>query len=182
MADLIATPPLTHAPLTRGGVTLAAWDPGPMAAVCPFPGRDVDAALAPLGVTFPAPGQVVSAGAVRMVWTGRAQAFLVGAPPPAGLPDVAAVSDQSDGWAGLRVSGPAAGDALTRLVALDLRPQAFPAGQVVRTGLNHLPMVLLRDETGFALLVFRSMARSAWHEIAAVMDMLAARARLKVLG
>ena len=38
----------------------------------------------------------------------------------------AALTDQTDGWASLTLTGPHATDALLRLVPLDLRPAAFP--------------------------------------------------------
>lgn len=162
MADLIATPPLSHAPLTAGGATLSVWDPGPMWSVAPFAG-----AFGPVG-------RWESREASRVVWTGRGQWFVLGDRPQGDF----AVTEQSDGWAGLRLSGPAAADVLMRLVALDLRPAAFPVGSAARTGLNHMNMVLMREDSGFSLLVFRSMARTAWHELAEAMARLDARARL----
>jgi hypothetical protein len=41
-----------------------------------------------------------------------------------------------------------------------------------------MPMVLLREEGGFAILTFRSMARTAWHEIAEAMARVDVRTRL----
>ena len=41
-----------------------------------------------------------------------------------------------------------------------------------------MQMILLRETDGFLLLVFRSMARTAWHEIEVAMKFLAARAAL----
>ena len=63
-----------------------------------------------------------------------------------------------------------------RLVPLDLR--RFGAGQAVRAPLGHMQMVLMGQGDGFTLLVFRSMARTAWHEIETAMKMLAARKAL----
>lgn len=161
MADLIATPPLSQDPLTLGGVTLSVWDLGPMWSVAPFTG-----ALGPAG-------RWEDRGNARIIWTGRAQWFVTGE-----RPGVGAVTDQSDGWAGFRLAGAAAADVLMRLVALDLRVSAFPVGSAARAALNHMPLVLLREEGGFALLTFRSMARTAWHELAGAMACLAARERL----
>ncbi len=173
MADLIPTPALDHPPLTNGGVTLAPVDPGPIHAILPFPGgrAAVDAALAPLGLAFPPANRWQGSGPARIVWTGREAAFLLGAPPP-DLP--AAVSDQSDGWAALRLTGPGAVEVLARLTPLDLR-RAAP-GHAARAALFHQPMVLMAEEGGFLILVFRSMARTAWHEIAGAMARVAARA------
>jgi heterotetrameric sarcosine oxidase gamma subunit len=161
VADLIATPPLSHDPLTAGGVTLSVWDFGPMWSVAPYVGG------------YGPVGRWEDRGGARVVWTGRGQWFVMGDRPEGG-----AVTDQSDGWAGFRLAGPAAADVLMRLVALDLRVASFPVGSAARSGLNHMPLVLLREEGGFAMLTFRSMARTAWHEIAEAMARVEARARL----
>lgn len=161
MADLIATPPVSEAPLTVGAATLSVWDFGPMWSVAPF-----SAVYGPVG-------RWENRGDARVIWTGRGQWFVMGDRPEGG-----AVTDQSDGWVGFRLAGAAAADVLMRLVALDLRLSAFPVGSAARSGLNHMPMVLLREEGGFALLTFRSMARTAWHEIAEAMARVDARARL----
>ena len=183
MPDLIATPALDRAALTRAGttltLTLAPTDPGPMTSIAPYPGQEaaVDAALSAIGLGFPAPNGVINAPSACIVWTGRAQAFLIGAsaPPLAGL---AAVTDQTDGWCAFALTGPAAADVLMRLVPLDLREAAFPAGSTARSGLNHMPLILWRGAPGFVVMTFRSMAQSAWHELETAMDGVEARARL----
>ena len=181
MPDLIAKSPLAgRAPLTLAGVTLAEADLGQITSVAPFRGQDkaLGKALKALGLSFPAPNQVSSKGAARLVWTGRDQAFLIGAAPQ-GLDGLAALTDQSDGWAALRLDGPGAGDVLARLYPLDLRAAAFPRGRVVRAPFTHMSSILMRPGAqSFEMLVFRSMARTAWHEAEAEMRALAARAAL----
>ncbi|HMO08622.1 MAG TPA: sarcosine oxidase subunit gamma [Paracoccaceae bacterium] len=177
MADLIPTPPLTHAPLAVAGVVLSVVDPGPLAQIALFHGLDVrgDPFLAPLGLSFPDVGQVSQAGDRRLVWTGRDEAMLAGAPSPAGLERIAAVTDQSDGWVCLSLAGDGSVAVLARLVPLDLRDAAFPPGRAARSALNHLPLILWREPDGFRLMTFRSMARTAWHEITEAMKHLNAR-------
>ena len=104
-------------------------------------------------------------------------AFLIGAEAPGALADHAALTDQTDGWATLTLTGPVAVDALMRLVPLDLRLSAFPVGRTTRAPLNHMQMQITRTAPdAFELMVFRSMARTAWHELAEVLEMLHARA------
>ncbi|WP_431300463.1 sarcosine oxidase subunit gamma [Tabrizicola sp. BL-A-41-H6] len=181
MPELIAKSALEgHGALTLGGATLAEVDVGPVTSVAILPGGEkaVAKALKPLGLAMPVPNSFAVKGAARIIWTGRDQAFLTGVLPP--MMEGAAVTDQSDGWAVLSISGPAAVDALMRLVPMDLRANAFPVGRAVRAPLNHMNAVLLRtEEYTFELWVFRSMARTAWHEIEAAMQALAARAALK---
>jgi heterotetrameric sarcosine oxidase gamma subunit len=147
-----------------------------MTSIAPFPGKRV-AVEAALGMAFPEPNTIVSAGEARLVWTGRDQAFLIGAPAP-DLTGLAATTDQSDGWAAFTLTGPLAADALMRLIPLDLRATAFPSGRAVRAPLNHMNMILMRGQEGFTLLCFRSMARTAWHEVETALTHLAARARV----
>lgn len=152
----------------------------PVTSVAPFAGREkaVAAALKKLGLGWPDPGRSCRAGGAACLWSGRGQAFLLGAPPE-GLAGLAALTDQSDGWARMRLQGPAAEAVLARLVPLDLRVAAFPEGAVARSGLNHMPVVLLREgPEAFQIMVFRSMAGSAVHELASAMKATAARAAL----
>lgn len=176
MPELIAKPALDVAPVSTAGTMLAPHDPGPITAIALFPGAEKVLAkgLKSLGLSFPAPGTVVESGAARLVWTGRDQAFLMGVAPPS--LEGCAMTDQTDGWAGFCLSGPGAVDVLARLVALDLRETAFPVGRTARTGLNHMSMVLIRTAAEvFELYVFRSMARSAWHELSEVLERMEAR-------
>ena len=91
------------------------------------------------------------------------------------------MSDQSDGWVVLEVGGAGAVDVLARLVPADLRLAAFPVGRAIRSQLNHMNVVILRGgDHAFEIMVFRSMARTAWHELETTMHMVAARAGMKI--
>ncbi len=181
MPELIAKSALEgQGALTLSGVTLAEASVGPVTSIAIYPGgaKAVAKALKPMGLTFPEPNFWAAKGAARIVWTGRDQAFLLGVAAPE--VEGAALTDQSGGWAVLTVSGPGAVEALMRLVPVDLRLAAFPVGRAVRAPLNHMNMVLIRTaDHAFDLMVFRSMARTAWHEIAAAMQAMEARAALK---
>ena len=150
-----------------------------LTSVSPFEGQDkaLAKALKPMGLSFPGPNAVVqSKGQGSLIWTGRNQAFLTEV-DPSPLAGLAALTDQSDGWCGITLAGAAAPDVLARLIPLDLRTARFPVGHAVRTALNHMNLILIRpDPQTFQMLVFRSMARTAWHELADAMQGLAARA------
>lgn len=167
--------------MTLAGVTLAEGAAGPISSIAVLPGgaKAVAKGLKALGLTMPAPNTFAEKKGARIVWTGREQAFLMGVECPA--LDGAAVTDQSDGWATLGLSGVGAVDVLARLVPLDLRLSAFPVGSAVRSGLNHMNAVILRvGDYAFEVMVFRSMARTAWHELETTMGMVAARAGVKI--
>lgn len=179
MPELIAKTALAgKKPLVVGATTLAEVDAGAITSIARFPGQGevLDNALKPLGFSFPAPNNFAEAAGATLVWAGREQAFLIGADCP-DLGDAAAVTDQSGGWVTLSLTGPLAADALMRYVPLDLRLAHFPVGRSVRTPLYHMPMLLMRvADDGFRLMLFRSMARTAWHEIEVALKTLAARA------
>ena len=181
MPDLIATSPLDgRAPLVMAGATLAEAPFRQITSVALLAGQDkpLAKAMKALGLAFPAPNRFVEAGAARLVWTGRDQAFLIGVAPTSLAPH-AALTDQSDGWATLLLSGPHAEAALARIVPIDVRAAAFPPGHTARVPFNHMSSVLLRTgPDAFEIMVFRSMARTAWHEVEAALTALAARAAL----
>ncbi|PTX03897.1 sarcosine oxidase subunit gamma [Pararhodobacter aggregans] len=173
MADLIATPAVTGLPLAIGRVTLTAFDPGPVTAIAPYPGRDLSAVL-----RFPAPGEVIEEGARRLIWAGREMAFLTGGPAP-DLTGLAAVTDQSDGWVWVTLAGRDATAVLARLCPLDLRASAFPLGTSAKSVLQHLSVLLVRTaEDAFQIAAYRSMAGTLVHDLSAAMQAVAARAAL----
>ena len=176
MARLVAkTPCAGLLPVTHGAVTLSELTPEAITSVAPFDGRDaaVSAALeAATGAAFPAPNRWTGT-ATRIVWTGPGQAMALGsrvAPPDAAL------TDQSDAWAVVRLEGQGAEAVLARLVPVDIRRAHFPPGHAARTLLHHMTCTLLRagDET-FDILVFRSMAATAVHHIDTAMRSVAAQ-------
>lgn len=174
MPELIAKTALNGPkPLTLAGTVLAELDPGPITSIALFPGGDVSI-LSSIGLTFPAPNRFVTQGDALLVWTAREQAFLIGvAAPEIG----AATTDQSGGWVTLTLTGPAAAAALARYVPLDFR--SFAVGHAARTPLYHMQMILMRTApNSYRIMVFRSMARTAWHEIEVALKSIAARLAL----
>ena len=178
MPELIAKPALERKPLTVGACHLAVVKLGPITSIALYPGQEKPAnkSLKPLGLAFPAPNTLSQRDGAMLVWTGRDQAFLIGVEAP-DLGTTAAVTDQSGGWSALRVSGAAAAEVLMRHVPLDLRAAAFPVGRAVRAPLGHMSAILIREPSdSFLVLTFRSMARTAWHEIEVALHSVAARA------
>lgn len=86
------------------------------------------------------------------------------------LGDLAAISDQSDGLAVLRLTGPAVRDELAKLVFIDLHPAAFDVGHVACTVAAHVGVTLWRLQDGangatFELAVPRSYSASFRHAL-----------------
>lgn len=181
MVSLIAKSGLEGVlPLTAEALTLAEVSVGRITSVMPFAGQHdrVAQLLRKGGLDWPAPNHAIAARAGSIYWTGRDQAFLIEA-DPAGLAPFAALTDQSDGWATLALSGPGWRDVLARLVPLDLGDTSFPVDQVARTGLNHMMCILHRSAPdSMRIMVFRSMARTAVHELHGAMAAVVARSHL----
>lgn len=176
MPELIAKSALEGRRLTVGTVMLAEADLGRVTSIALFPGggKAVARGLKALGLAMPEPNSFAEKKGARIIWTGREQAFLTGADCPA--LEGAAVTDQTDGWTVLALTGAGAVDVLARLVPMDLRLAAFPVGGALRTQLNHMNVIILRTgDHALEIMAFRSMARTAWHELEAAMQMLAAR-------
>jgi heterotetrameric sarcosine oxidase gamma subunit len=86
------------------------------------------------------------------------------------LGDAAAVTDQSDGYVVLRLTGPRVRDLLARGISLDFHDRVFVPDCAAATDCAHIGVILwrLEDLNGFAVFeiaVFRSLAHSLWHFI-----------------
>jgi sarcosine oxidase subunit gamma len=179
VADLIARTPFEGIlPLQFGSTTATELDFGAVTSVAPFRGRadEVSKALEKtVGVALPEAGRTSGSDGVRIIWAGMGQYFVLGA-RPAPLPG-AAVTDQTDAWASLKLEGSDAREVLARLVPIDLGPEVFSVGHAARTLLGHMNCILMRPEAArYDIMVFRSMAGSAAHELERAMRMVAARA------
>ena len=175
MADLAArSAGVGHFPVEAGSVEAVEVIPDGLWSVMPLKGCEAAVGEA-LRCGWPEPGRAVEEGGVRAIWFGREAAMVTGAAPE-GLGGLAAVTDQTDAWVVVRLSGPAAEDVLARLVPIDLRERAFPEGSAARTLLGHMSVGVLRAGGAFEILAFRSMAGTLAHELGRAMRAVAARA------
>lgn len=177
MASLIArTPAEGMLPVEIGAAALSERTPCAITWVSPFAGQAaaVSAALEEaIGAAFPAPNTTTEGDGARAIWVGPDQALVFG---PQVSPPHAAVADQSDGWAVFVLEGAAARDVLARLTPIDLRDARFRQGHTARTLLGHMTASLTRlGADSYEIVVFRSMARTAVHEISVAMKGVAGR-------
>lgn len=165
--ELTATPAATGLlPLTIGGMTLTETM-GTLTSVAPLKGKEAAVKKALGG--WPEPGKADG----NILWSGRGQAFVIGEAPS--QIKGAAVTDQSDAWAQLTLEGPALEDVLARLCPLDLA-QMLP-GSTARSLLGHMNALFWRlSEREMTIMVFRSMAATAVHELEEAMKSVQARA------
>lgn len=163
-------------PIETGTVGMSEMLPEAITLVAPFDGQEKavsEALKSTIGAAFPAPGRATGKAGARIVWSGLGQALVLG--PPADVPG-AAISDQSDAWACIVLEGANVPAVLARLCPLDLRESSFKRGHAARTLLGHMTCLILRSGVArYELLVFRSMARTAIHELARAMTSVAAQ-------
>jgi methylglutamate dehydrogenase subunit D len=126
------------------------------------------------GLSLPSVGATGIEGERGLVWSAPGQWLAVAetrrdlAALPEALRGVAAVTDQSDGRAVVRVSGRQARAMLVKGVALDLHPRAFRAGQAAVTNITHINVqIWQRNEAPtYDITVARSFAGSFWSWLA----------------
>jgi len=150
--------------------------PAALTSVTPFKGRaaEVSAALeAAIGIGCPGVGRAIEATGNQAVWAGLNETLVLGQPV---VVDGAAAVDQSDGWSVLSLEGARAAEVLARLTPLDMRPTCFGPGSAARSLLGHMTclFVCVAPER-YDLLLFRSMAGTAVHELSGAMQSVAAQ-------
>lgn len=124
---------------------------------------------AAFGADLPSGPMRVEAGGTALIGTGPRTwlALRDGAGDLAGdlrkaLGEAAAVSEQTDGYAVLRVSGPMARATFEKGLSIDLHPRAFRAGDAASTSCTHLGVILwqLDEAPVYEVAVYRYTATS----------------------
>lgn len=177
MAKLIALQPCDGLlPLSIGGVTVTEVGAPRIMSVAPFAGQEkvVSARLKDqIGVTLSAKSRRTAKGDATVQWFGHG-VWLVHADVV--LDGAAAVTDQTDAWATVAISGNSVEDVLARLVPVDLRAAVFKSGHTARTMLGHMSVSVTRvGARAFEVMVMRSMAATLVHELETAMRGVAAR-------
>lgn len=76
------------------------------------------------------------------------------------------LSDQSDSWVMLRLSGEQSREALARICPIDLHSAVFSPGSVTRTVMEHIGvMIVCEAENQYLLMALRSYAGSFLHAL-----------------
>jgi sarcosine oxidase subunit gamma len=180
VAELIAKSPCAGLlPVSVGALILSEEDLGPLTTLAPFNGqaKGLSTALeAAHGMKLPAAGRSTGKAGARAIWFGRDMVLLAGPAPDPSLAKYAALTDQSDAWAVVRLEGQGCEDVLARLCPIDLRGQTFKRGHTARTELRHMMASITRvGANSFQIMVFRSLARTLVHDLKTAMEAVAAR-------
>ena len=153
-------------PIKTTGVDVTEIWPLELYSVAPFRGQEdtvSEALRAQFGLPLPAIGKVSTSADRRVFWSGRGHFFVMGGAPGALR---AAVTDQSDAWCAVGITGADMLDVLARLCPLDL--ESMPEGAVARSLIGHMQAIILRVGDGFELMVFRAFAHTLWRELGEV--------------
>jgi sarcosine oxidase subunit gamma len=139
-------------------------------------GRQADLAAAAeraYGVALPAGSRLAAGPKAGFIGTGPGQWFVVSESLrngelardlAANFRGLASISDQSDGRAVVRISGPKARDVLAKGLPIDLDPRVFKPGDAATSLISYIGVQLWQvDETPtYDIAVFRGFAESFW--------------------
>lgn len=137
------------------------------------------------GASLPAAGFFTEAKGVRIMFSGPDQWLISSAQDQlmARFAQTADedgyLTDQSDAFVALELSGEGAPNVLSRLSSLDFADAAFPTGSVARTSMQQIGVMIARtgDEPGYLLNTPRSTARDFADSVRTAVSALSARAK-----
>ena len=174
--DGIAVPGRIGRSAGTAGVTLGERTDFGLATVMVRKGRQGDLAAAAeqaYGVALPARSRLAAGPRAGFIGTGPGQWLVVSESLrngelardlAANFRGLASISDQSDGRAVVRISGPKARDVLAKGLPIDLDPRTFKVGDAATSLVSYIGVQLWQvDETPtYDIAVFRGFAESFW--------------------
>jgi methylglutamate dehydrogenase subunit D len=180
VVDLIAKSPLEDLlPVSVGETSLTEATPAFITSIAVHKGRDkalAEALKKAHDLALPAIGRTSSKAGLRLIWTGRGQHMLLGDKAAArALARSASLTDQTDGWAVMALTGANAAEVLARHCPLDLGATSFKRGHTARSEVAHMMAVVTRLNNGFEIMVMRSFAATMVHHLAQAMQSVAAQ-------
>lgn len=179
MVELKAMPACNGLPISVGSVQLDEVPFASMTLLSSYKGKEKqlsEALMKTHGIRMAAPNRSTGKAAAKCVWFGHGQVMLVGPKPDKSLGQFAAIVDQSDGWATMRLQGVGAADVLARLTSIDLRASTFKRGHTARTELRHMMVSITRvGAEAFEIMAFRSMAGTLLHDVQDAMESVTAQ-------
>ncbi len=154
---LVSAPPLAGYTMQAEGVSLMApADLSIVAMALPLgdEAKALKAVKTGYGIDLPDPGKSVetSKGDARIIRLSSDQAFAVFTHATPDAEETVAkytkaalyLTDQTDVWSGLEISGPKSRAALERICPIDLHPAAFAEGDAARTTMEYLGVLIIR--------------------------------------
>jgi len=176
VVDLIArTPADGIGSYSKGAATFEELTLHQIQSIAPFEAK-LGAVETALGFELPKVGRSWRKAGQEVAWFSQGQFLAFDVDIGDRVTGLAAITDQSDAWCAIVLSGSASEAILARLVPLDLRESHFKRGHIMRSHLGHVPLHVTRLESeAFRLMTFRSMAGTMVHDLRRAMDLLAGR-------
>ena len=146
----------------------------------PFKGKRKTASKAikkSFELDFPVVGKSVCAKKNKIMWIGMNQFLFLG--DKIEMKEVA-LTDQSDAWTILLLTGDKTADVMDRLCPVDTR--SLMSGDVVRSMIGHMTAIVEKTEAGCQLMVFRAFAETLLHEVCNSMRSVTAQEKVKKTG
>lgn len=184
MVDLLAASPLAgiaagrHGVAGPAGLQLTEWRGLQLVSLAARRGRQdalIAAARAAYSLDLPRTPRWIGDARLGFLWSGPGQWLALAGEHPDDLEAVlretlgahASLADQGAGRIVLRLSGPQARAALTKLTAIDLHPRAFGPGDTALTLMAHIGVQLwqIDAQPSYAIAAFRGYARSLHHAL-----------------
>ncbi len=174
--DGIVVPGRIGKPDVEPGVTISERVDLGLTTVMVRKGRQADLAAAAerfYGVALPAGSRLAAGSRAGFIGTGPGQWLVVSETLRNGalardlaekFRGLASISDQSDGRAVVRISGPKARDVLARGLPIDLDPRVFKPGDAATSLISYIGVQLWQvdENPTFDIAVFRGFAQSFW--------------------
>ena len=129
------------------------------------------------GLNLPEVGKSICSKNNRIMWIGMNQFLFLGDKIEM---KEAALTDQSDAWTILLLTGDGTADVMDRLCPVDTR--FLKSGDVIRSMIGHMTAIVEKTESGCQVMVFRAFAETLLHEVRNSMRSVAAQEKLKNVG
>lgn len=125
------------------------------------------------GLSMPTPVKSTADAKNRLLMTQPDQVFAMTprtkhaeTTPRKAIGDTAYITDQTDAWVVLELSGPASRMALERICQVDLDTDVFKNNQMARTTMEHMASIIIRNgKDSFLLMSGSSSASSFLHAV-----------------
>lgn len=125
-------------------------------------------------LNLPGVGKSISSQKNKIMWIGMNQFLFLGDKIEV---KEAALTDQSDAWTILLLTGDKTADVMDRLCPVDTR--SLVSGDVIRSMIGHMTAIVEKTEVGCQLMVFRAFAETLLHEVCNSMRSVTVQEKVK---
>ena len=181
MVELYAKTPLNNmSDIEIGSLTLKEISWRNITTIQPFKGKEKTVSKVikkSFELNLPGVGKSISSQKNKIMWIGMNQFLFLGDKIKM---KEAALTDQSDAWTILLLTGDKTAEVMDRLCPVDTR--SLMTDDVIRSMIGHMTAIVEKTESGCQLMVFRAFAETILHEVCNSMRSVPAQEKLKNIG